>query len=528
MEERGREAARRRGSLTMGGRLMRKAHNTTQQVPVIAQLLDIKGLIRRELDIQEACYQADLCAPDAKCGYAGRTFCAPSWDDDQTRRCKQTSVLGTTMKYKADRLALLFFMASVACLLFCYGVVVGKYEIFPYRILALAKQGFRDLRGKNEDNLPWYYRRVKDRHPAPLPGNGEACEGLNLVVRMAAGELLSAEIIDMDGKKLHEWNIDWFEIWPDAEHVPHSWLPRSRPGTHVHGAVVMENGDLVFNFEHLGLVRLDRQGEVVWRLPYQTHHSVHRHDDGNLWVCGQKERTEPDPRFPHRVPPFTEHTLLEVTPEGKILQEWSVPELLRKNGRGGLLHLGSLENRFTPVEGDLLHLNDVEPFPSTLEEGFFKQGDVLVSLRNINTVFVFNRQSGEIKFICTGWFVRQHDPDFIDGNTFSVFDNNCIAPEEDGPQSRILIVSATDNTCEVFFEGTPQAPFYTDILGKHQWLPNGNLLITESCRGRAFEVNRRGEVVWEYVNYVDGGVVGLVEEVQRLPLDYAPLFGGGG
>jgi hypothetical protein len=206
------------------------------------------------------------------------------------------------------------------------------------------------------------------------------------------------------------------------------------------------------------------------------------------------------------------------------LEEWSVAELLRENGLGGLLYLGSLENRSTQVCGDLLHLNDVEPFPTRMEGDFFGQGDILVSLRNINTVFVFNRQNRKIKFICTGWFVRQHDPDFIDGNRFSVFDNNNIAPERHSHQSRIVIVSARAKTSLVFFEGVMSAPFYTNIMGKHQWLPNGNLLITESMQGRAFEINRRGKIVWEYVNYVDRGVVGLVEEVQRLSSDYARFF----
>jgi hypothetical protein len=423
----------------------------------------------------------------------------------------------------ADRVALLLFVASTTCLVFSYGVVVGTYHIFPYRVFAHAAAGFQELRKMSTQELPWYYKRVANRVPAPSRNTDQAYKGLNLVTRVTSDRELVAELMDMDGQKLHTWHLDWFKIWPDAEHVPERRLPRSRPGTHVHGAVVMENGDLVFNFEHLGLVRLNRRGEVVWRLSYQTHHSVHRHDDGNLWVCGQKDHTEPDARFPNRTPPFDEYTLLEVTPDGKIAEEWSVADLLYENGLAGLLYLGSLSNS-TQVDGDSLHLNDVEPFPAFMKEDFFSQGDILVSLRNINTVFVFNRHSRRIKFISTGQFVRQHDPDFMDGNRISVFDNNNIAPEAHGQQSRIVIVSARDKTLEVFFEGSLKAPFYTDIMGKHQWLRNGNLLITEARQGRAFEINRRGEVVWEYINYVDRGVVGLVEEVQRLPLGYRYLF----
>ena len=190
----------------------------------------------------------------------------------------------------------------------------------------------------------------------------------------------------MDGRLVHHL----------AERDPHPEEDHSafRPGTHVDGAVVMPNGDIVFNFEHLGLVRLDPSGKVVWRLAYQTHHTVHLHDDGHLWVCGQKNHLERDPRFPHRVPPFDEYTVLEVSPDGKLLREWSVDNLLVENGWGGMLHLGSLGNTALEASGDLLHLNDVEPFPSTMTPGFFAPGDVLVSLRNVNTVFVFNADTG--------------------------------------------------------------------------------------------------------------------------------------
>ena len=68
------------------------------------------------------------------------------------------------------------------------------------------------------------------------------------------------------------------------------------------------------------------------------------------------------------------------------------------------------------------------PSPRCLKEGIFKKGDVLVSLRNINTIFVFNRENDKIKFIPTGSFVRQHDPDFVDGETISVFDNHPVRP----------------------------------------------------------------------------------------------------
>jgi len=423
-----------------------------------------------------------------------------------------------------DRISVLFFVVSITCFSFVYGWIVGKYHVFPYKLFELAESGGKKIIFKDTNDFDYFKPAIYPHRPA-IYNSGQACEGLNLVTSITAGRKISAKIMDLDGKSIHEWIVDWFKIWPDAKHVPGRFLPQSRPGTFIHGAVVMENGDLVFNFEWLGLVRIDIQGKVVWRLPYQTHHAVYKDDIGNLWVCGQKEHAEPEVQFPGYLLPFEEDTILEVSPEGKIMQEWSVPKILRKNGLTGLLHL--VVDPDIKMGGCTLHLNDVKPFPATLDEGFFKRGDVLVSLRSINTVFVFNRESQDIKFIVTGKFVKQHDPDFIDGNSFSVFDNNNITSAKEGShQSRILIVSAPENTVKVFFEGSPQAPFRTDSCGKHMWLPNGDLLVTEAYQGRAFEVNQRGEIVWEYINYVGDGKVGIVSEVQRLPPECTRLFSG--
>lgn len=415
-----------------------------------------------------------------------------------------------------ERFAFYAFCVSAVAVAFGYGVAVGMFQLFPYQVFATAEKGFLKLRASSE--WPWYYTRIKSPDQTPVNNTGLACGGLNLVTQIEANDVLSAKIMDMDGETLHKWTIDWFKIWPDAEHLPSRWIPQSAPGTHIHGATVLENGDLVFNFEHLGLVRLDLAGKVVWRLPYQTHHSVTQDEKGNLWVCGQKEHTERDARFPNRKPPFEECTILELTADGTILHEWSVEKLLRKNGYAGLMFLGTQNNDSTEVEADVLHLNDVEPFPDSFAEGFFTQGDILVSLRNINTFFVFNCADEKISFISVGECVRQHDPDFVDGNTISVFDNN-LTSGIGYLKSRILlfsITSASDKKVKTIYEGTPSKPFFSSIMGKHQWLPNGNLLITESCRGRAFEIDRNGETVWQYTNLVDKGVVGIIEEVKRL------------
>lgn len=205
---------------------------------------------------------------------------------------------------------------------------------------------------------------------------------------------------------------------------------------------------------------------------------------------------------------------LKVSPEGELLEAISIPKLLVDTGYSGHLYLSTLD-RVPTVVGDSMHLNDVEEFPGHLEPGYFGPGDVVVSLRNTSTVLVFNLESRKIKYLSTGRVLRQHDPDFFDGNRLSVFDNNTVA-DSLAASSRIVLLSAPDDRVEVVFPTTRES-FFTAAQGKHQWLDNGHLLITESQAGRALEVDVEGEVIWEYVNYLDGGIVGLLLEATRLP-----------
>jgi len=428
---------------------------------------------------------------------------------------------------RSDRIALGLFVLVVVGGVFLYGVAVGRFEWFPFGVLERLHQQTRMAVTGDSDS--WYLRQADHGFEGPVRRTGDPIPGLNLVTRFQDETRFLVEVMDAEGRQVHRWNVDWFEIWPDADHLPEGRIPRSPPGTHVHGAVVLPDGDLVFNYEHLGLVRLDRDGDVVWRLPYQTHHSVHLDEAGNLWVSGQIDHATPLDRFPQRSPPFTEYTALEVSPGGEILGEWSISRILQDNGLEGLLHLGTTANQDMRVgTADLLHLNDVEPFPDSLEEGVFRRGDVMVSLRNINTVLVFDAASGKVRHVSTGMFVRQHDPDFIDGDRFSVFDNHNVGPENGESRSRIVIVDAAAGETTVAFAGSPEHPFYSDIMGKHQWLPGGHLLVTESMQGRAFELDDEGNVVWEYVNQVRPGTVGLVEEVQRLAPRFDAVFRPGG
>ncbi len=75
----------------------------------------------------------------------------------------------------------------------------------------------------------------------------------------------------------------------------------------------------------------------------------------------------------------------------------------------------------------------------------------------------------------------------------------------------------------------PDDGFQTPRCGSLQVLPGGNLLVTESEAARAFELTRKGEIVWEYRSPERAGAerdrVALLYDVVRVPMEQPWLEG---
>lgn len=420
-----------------------------------------------------------------------------------------------------ELLARAAFLVSGAFLCFWLGVAVLQYRFFPYRFVHRTLEIAEEVLdpGANDN---WYRSAPVSAGPNPRT-TGAAADGVNLISALGSDHQLVIQLTSMDGKLINRWDADWFRVWPDSVHLTEKERPKQRPGTDVHGMALLRDGSIVYNYSSLGMVRLDVCGRVLWRLAYRTHHSIEVDEDGVLWVPGELHRDRELPGFPNLKPPFREETLLRVSQDGKILEEISVLSLLKENGLAGLLHLTTSAGLSTAVSGDFLHANDVEPFPRNMTPGAFRPGDVLVSIRNTGTVLVFEHQSHKIKYVTIGHTTRQHDPDFVDGDTIAVFDNNNTGPESAGQNSRIVLFSPLRPEPRVYFQGPPGRRFYTDVLGKEQWLANGDLLLTSARQGWAFELDPHGQIVWEYLNLTKPGEVGLLSELRRLPLEYGKL-----
>jgi len=419
-----------------------------------------------------------------------------------------------------DVLPPVLFGLSVVFFSVAYGMWAWQNRWFPVPLVKESIVAWNTLM-EDEDKKLLNADSATPAEVVPVVKPDRMQPGLTLIT--AKDRILKAAVIDAHGEAVQEWAIDWKTLWPKASHLTKKEIPKRRPGTHIHGAVIMENGDLVFNFEHLGMMRLNPCNEVVWRLPYRTHHSIHVDSEGNLWAPGQRNRTKRSGDYPNYKPPYIEPTIVKVSPEGKLLLEKSVMRLLVDNGLRGLLYLQGTNSFSTETTGDTLHLNNVETFDLDSPPGAFAAGDVMISLRNVNTVLIFDRD-WKLKYRWSSDFVRQHDPDFIDANRISLYDNHFVGAPAGEQSSRILIRDLSADTQTTYFEGSPESHFYSFIMGKHQWLDNGNLLIAETTNSRAFELSPDREVVWEYYFRDEKGKPNLLEEAYRLPLRFTREF----
>ena len=148
----------------------------------------------------------------------------------------------------SNTLAKFLYIISLCVLSFGYGYLAFTHELFPHSIIRDAKL-FIDKKIK-EPELPYYYVKTDYTTKIPVYDEHSTSNGLSLVTSVIEDKKLSARVIDLDGELIHEWDIDWFELWSDVTHIPKSApdYPRSHPGTHIHGALLLKNGDLIFNF----------------------------------------------------------------------------------------------------------------------------------------------------------------------------------------------------------------------------------------------------------------------------------------
>ena len=281
--------------------------------------------------------------------------------------------------------------------------------------------------------------------------------------------------------------------------------------TYPHGLVVLKDGSLFSGFDNGNMaVKYDRCGERQLAIPGNINHSLALLNQNYVWGILQTELS---------------FSLLKIdTSTGEVVRRIPVNDIIQANPEIDIFGVydGISPARMERAEvlGGAVHPNDAEPLTEELA-GFFERfnaGDLLVSYRNPNLVFVLDPETLRVKWWRQGLVRKQHDPDYsvIDGKGYiSVFDNNSYR----GP-SRIQLIDPMDYSASILLDGS-RIGFHSQTRGKHQVVDGRFVIVTASNQGKALMVAlETGEIILKIVNKRPKKSKRVISEMLYLPPDY--------
>ena len=322
-----------------------------------------------------------------------------------------------------------------------------------------------------------------------------------------------ARLIDMEGRICHAWHSDqgigYAYLLPNG-----NLLLRTGPAAEETSFLARPERELLPRGGRTvagAILELDWNGNVVWEYRYPfLHHDFERLPNGNTLALTWELIPEAISRRVQGGHDGGENrgmlgdVVREITPAGDTVYEWTSWE-----------HLDFDEDRICFLEGreEWTHQNALN---------VTREGDLLVSFRQTDTVGIVDKDSGEFRWKWgTGNISHQHHPTMLDNGRVLLFDNG---PHKRGvTHSRVIEVDPDTDRIAWEYRGDPPISFYSYHISGAERLPNGNTLICEGAPGRIFEVTPVGEIVWEYINPfmgrsgfgVGGSVSGLANSVFR-------------
>lgn len=331
-----------------------------------------------------------------------------------------------------------------------------------------------------------------------------AFQGYNILI---SGHGPGVTMTDMNGEVVHDWfnnRVSIYGLWPEtqAEGMPFEYWRR----THLD-----ENGDLTVMIEAGGVVKVDRDSNLLWYSDWNgAHHDISVDSEGNVYAIGRTIHENPS-YFPEKT--IAEDFIVILDSLGNEIRRISTLDVIRDSRYAPVL-------RRMPDGGDVLHANTIEYIePDALPEGYegpLRPNTVLLSHRAIDLVCAVDLEEETVYWAESDLWHMQHQPTVLEDGTMLVYDNQGL-----GEISTVLQFDPATSEVLWLYRGDSDNPFYSVGSGSCQRLPNGNTLITESMMGRAFEVTPQGEIVWEFYNPQRAGenqeLIATLFEVVRVP-----------
>lgn len=395
----------------------------------------------------------------------------------------------------SEALAKRIFIGSVLLMVaggsFLYGLAVERFEIWPNKLIHSVESA--------ASSLIRYGEIVPEGRRVLAPNNASretitihkpqlVTDGFYVFVGWDSNDgRYAAWLYDHNGQRLHTWPIDYSTLDPDGP---------SNGADNPHAFAVLPDGSIMVGFDKGDVMaRLDACSKPMWIKDGIFHHAMSPAEDGNYWVWRGDGTAYGHYNYLDKFDIETGKTIREIALVEDIIQPLGVKAIIF--GVRPDYPFERLDR--DPEEGsglDLFHPNDVEELSSGLAPQFptFDAGDLMLSFRSLNLVLVIDPDDYRIKWWSQGPWIGQHDPDFTEDGKISVYDDNT-------GRGRSEILQMDPMTREVtnkLYDG--EASFHSEYMGKHQYLPNGNLLVVVPEEGRVLEFTEDGQLVLEFNN----------------------------
>ncbi len=410
---------------------------------------------------------------------------------------------------------LAYFIVSLCAVSFVYGIFAQKYKIFPQPLIADAARAYEAMRGYDSEEMMNGLLRFDENAPQRPTAETLDAEAGDEFILITGGPYFFMDecpefgcvawITDRQGNVVHSWDVNLQELFGDLSGF--SGRPRIH-NFHPVGIALQDDGSIYVTFDarnlfpyQIGMAKIDRDGKILWKHFDNTHHWPTIGDNGLIYSPSVNTR----PAFS-----FFANTKIDtgcdpagfiydegvriLDPDGSTVNEFSILESFDRADRIGFFY--GIRNGCDPV-----HINSVERVSASIAQQLpeIEEGDLLVSLREINAVAILGGDSGDLKKVVAGRTAAQHSPRFLPDGSVLVVDNRGGDRALGG--TRIVRLNLVTEESETVFPRVADdriTPFYSSGGGLIDISPDGTrFLISLEEQPRSIEVDiATGKAVW--------------------------------
>ena len=336
----------------------------------------------------------------------------------------------------------------------------------------------------------------------PVIEKYDSAAAFNSMNVMLSGHEPEAFLMDMNGNLVHKWACPISKAFTNLKPDNDGKWRRVE---------LLPNGDLLAIFEGHGMVKVDKDSNILWVIHDKCHHDLDFDDEGNIYTL-TRESVSMAEINDHQ--PITGDFISVYSGNGEFIRKVPILDAFLNSSFASLLAC-------MPTSGDVLHTNSIQVLDGSLRNlsSHYEKGNVLISMRHTNAIAILDMTTQKIVWTMTGQWMQQHDAKLLINGNILLFDNK-------GCQSRSKVIEFDPMTQEIawVYRNSPNNPLYSSTSGCCQRLPNGNTLISESNAGTAIELTRDLKKVWIFNNPIRTGknneMIAVLYSMHRLPVDF--------